>query len=125
MFHGMNFKAVLVTTAGFTVLAGCAAAPPPPPAPPRVGPTAHSIAPAVDAAPAPSAIYADRASACAGIGGKSVGNLKCQMSDGSVAQILSGADATRARATSIPVAPGTPRAWVLATTAITFEYDGY
>ena len=125
MFHGMNFKAVLVTTAGFTVLAGCAAAPPPPPAPPRVVVAKHTNSLAVDAAPAPSAIYADPASACAGIGGKYVGNLKCQMSDGSVAQILSGADATRARATSIPVAPGTPRAWVLATTAITFEYDGY
>ena len=75
MFHGMNFKAVLVTTAGFTVLAGCAAALPPPPAPPRVVAAKHTNSLAVDAAPAPSAIYADPASACAGIGGKYVGNL--------------------------------------------------
>jgi hypothetical protein len=64
------------------------------------------------------------ASACEGNGGKYVGDMKYEMSDGSIARILSGADAARAWATSVQVPPGTPRAWVLATTAITFEYNG-
>jgi hypothetical protein len=70
-------------------------------------------------------IYSDSEAACYGSGGKYIGDMKCQSADGSVTQILSGADAARARMTSIPVPARTPHSWVLATTAITFEYDGY
>jgi hypothetical protein len=37
----------------------------------------------------------------------------------------SGTDAARAKASTAPVAFGAPRSWALATTAITFEYNGY
>jgi len=70
-------------------------------------------------------IYTDPDVACSASGGKYLGEMKYQYADGSVAQILSSADAARARMTSIAVPPRTPHAWVLATTAITFEYDGY
>jgi hypothetical protein len=78
-------------------------------------PTREEEPPKVDFGPA---------HACEQSGGKYVGDMPCQMSDGSVQPILSGADAARARVTSLSVPPETPRAWALATTAITFEYNG-
>jgi hypothetical protein len=80
-----------------------------------------STTPVVTAPP----MYFDPASACAGGGGKFLGDMKCQMNDGSVAQVLSGTDAARSPMSSIPVAPGSPEAWALATTAINFEMSGF
>jgi hypothetical protein len=50
--------------------------------------------------------------------------MKCQMTDGSVAAILAGDDAARARASATPVEPRSPHSWALATTAIIFEANG-
>jgi hypothetical protein len=83
-----------------------------------------SVVRAADTAQAPAPMYSDPASACLGSGGKYLGDMKCQMADGSVAAILSGADATRARNSAAPVTPRSPHAWALATTAITFEFNG-
>lgn len=83
-----------------------------------------SVARATDTAQAAAPIYNDPTSACVGSGGKYLGDMKCQMADGSVAAILSGDDATRARNSAAPVTPGSPHAWALATTAITFEING-
>ena len=85
---------------------------------------ASSAAGAADAATAPTMAYGDPASACAGSGGKYLGDMKCQMADGSITSILFGADATRARSSASPVTPKSPHAWALATTAITFEFNG-
>jgi hypothetical protein len=82
------------------------------------------IAHAANAAQAPPPMYADPASACLGSGGKYLGDMKCHMADGSVAAILSGADATKARNSAVPVTPRSPYAWALATTAIMFEFNG-
>jgi hypothetical protein len=67
--------------------------------------------------------YGDPASACKNVGGKYLGDLKCQYADGSIATVLSGTDATIARITAIPETPISPRAWALATTAIIFEVN--
>jgi hypothetical protein len=77
-----------------------------------------------DAAQAPAPFQSDPASACLGSGGKYLGDMKCRMADGSIAAILSGADAITARNSAAPVTSGGPHAWALATTAITFEFNG-
>jgi Protein of unknown function (DUF1266) len=79
---------------------------------------------ATDTAQAPAPMHPDPASACLAGGGKYLGDMRCQMADGSFAQILSGADAIRASNSATPVAPRSPHAWALATTAITFEFNG-
>jgi Protein of unknown function (DUF1266) len=79
---------------------------------------------AAGAAQAPAPLQSDPTSACLGSGGKYLGDMKCQMADGSVAAILFGADAIRARNSAAPVTPRSPHAWALATTAITFEFNG-
>lgn len=63
--------------------------------------------------------------ACVSNGGTYLGDMKCQMRDGSIARILMGDDAIRAQASTNRVVPGSPHAWALATTAITFEFNGY
>lgn len=76
-------------------------------------------------AASPDAGYAsDPATACQGVGGRYIGKLRCQMPDGQVTVIYSGAEAARVHESSQPVRAGTPRAWVLAATALTFEVNG-
>jgi hypothetical protein len=82
-----------------------------------------SVAYAADTTPANG--YADPASACTARGGKYLGDLKCQHTDGSIAPILFGAEAQRAMMSSTPVTRKSPHACALATTAIIFEYNGH
>jgi Protein of unknown function (DUF1266) len=49
--------------------------------------------------------------------------MKCQFANGLILPVLSGADAQRAKLSSIHVAPKSPHAWALATTAIIFEFN--
>jgi hypothetical protein len=53
-----------------------------------------------------------------------LGDLKCQMPDGSIAQIHHGPVDANVRTSEIPVPPRSPQAWALATTAIMFELNG-
>jgi hypothetical protein len=77
-----------------------------------------------DGAPQGQTIHAtDVASACEGIGGTYLGDAKCRMPDGSLHQMLSGLDAGIARMSTKTIAPGTPQAWTLAVTALTFEVN--
>jgi hypothetical protein len=64
------------------------------------------------------------ATACRGSGGTYLGKMQCQLANGSVVPILAGAEAVRARASSIVVAPQSPHSWALATTAIIFQANG-
>jgi hypothetical protein len=82
-----------------------------------------SVAYAAD--PAPPTVFADPASACVAGGGKYLGDLKCQFANGTISPILSGVEAQRAMHSSTHVAPNTPRAWALGTTAIIFEFNRY
>jgi Protein of unknown function (DUF1266) len=75
------------------------------------------------AATTPATGFADPASACSSGGGKYLGDMKCQMPNGSIAPILVGAEAQSAMLSSIPVTPKSPHAWALATTAILFEFN--
>jgi hypothetical protein len=75
--------------------------------------------------PAKPSSYLYPVSACAGHVGTYLGDMKCQLSNGSVAQVLNDAEALKARVTAVPVAPRSPHSWALATSAITFGYDGY
>ncbi len=67
--------------------------------------------------------YSDSSSACLADGGKYLGDMRCQMADGSVELILVGAAAIRASTSATAVMPQTPHAWALATTAIMFEFN--
>jgi hypothetical protein len=67
--------------------------------------------------------YPDPASACSSGGGKYLGDMKCQMADGSVWPILSSVEKQRIMLSSIPVPPKSPHAWALATTAMIFEMN--
>jgi hypothetical protein len=79
---------------------------------------------AADTSPAPAGLHNDPASACLGVGGKYLGDMKCQMANGAIAPILVGGAAITAAASATPAKPGSPHAWALATTAITFEFNG-
>jgi Protein of unknown function (DUF1266) len=87
-----------------------------------------TVTPAVTAPPTTSSAtppngFPEPASACAAQGGKYLGDMKCQHSDGSIGTVLYGAAAQRAMLSSVHVAPQSPRAWALATTAIIFEFN--
>jgi hypothetical protein len=69
--------------------------------------------------------YPDPASACLAAGGKKLDDLKCRHADGSNAPNPIDAAAQRIMASGIPVAPKSPHAWALATTAILFEMNGH
>lgn len=73
----------------------------------------------------PPTAFADPASACVAGGGKYLGDLKCQFANGAITPILSGDEAQRAIQSSTHVAPNSPRAWALSTTAIIFEFNRY
>jgi hypothetical protein len=77
---------------------------------------------AVHVTQAPVPLQSEAASACLGFGGKYLGHMKCQNTDGEVAILQ--ADAIRQMNSAIPVKPRSPHAWALATTAITFEFNG-
>lgn len=62
--------------------------------------------------------------ACVARGGKYLGDMKCQMANGYIGIVLSGAEAAKSWESSRPVKPGSPNAWALATTAIIFEVNG-
>jgi hypothetical protein len=94
------------------LLTSCASAPPKPAPPPAAPPP-----------PSPPAASQTPGEFCAATqGGTYLGDMRCQLKDGTVVKLLSGSDAIRANATSIPVQ--TPdRAWALATTALIFEFN--
>ena len=82
-------------------------------------------------AAAPTQLSSNPAAACASAGGTYLGDMKCQMPNGSVAPIMGsvqpivpGTDVVIGPTPSIPVASGTPHAWALATTAILFQFNG-
>jgi hypothetical protein len=79
-----------------------------------------SLAYAAD--PTPPTGYTDPAAACSASSGKYLGDMKCQLANGSVVAILFGAEAQRAMLSSTPVQKS-PHAWALATTAIIFEFN--
>lgn len=80
------------------------------PAPPEPSPDSQSAAQTPD-------------QYCASQGGKYLGDMRCRLSNGVVAPMLGGAEAARAYASSVSVlAPN--QAWLLATTALTFAYNG-
>jgi hypothetical protein len=73
---------------------------------------------------APSMFHADPISACSSAGGTYVGDLKCHMPDGSVAQIRIAGAGPETELSEVLVPPKSPQAWALATTAIMFEFNG-
>jgi hypothetical protein len=62
-------------------------------------------------------------SACYRAGGTYLGDMKCQMPDGSILQIHHGPVDANIKRSEIPVPPKSPQAWALATTAIMFELN--
>jgi hypothetical protein len=76
------------------------------------------------AAPPSSIFHPDPASACSSVGGTYLGDLKCQMPDGSIAQIHTSMVGAETKISEIPVPPKSPQAWALTTTAIMFELNG-
>jgi hypothetical protein len=82
-----------------------------------------SVAYAADSAPATG--YPDPASACSSGGGKYLGDMKCQMPDGSVWPILSSVEKQRIMLSGTAVTPKSPQAWALATTAMIFEMNSH
>jgi hypothetical protein len=73
----------------------------------------------------PSIFQSDPDSACSSVGGAYVGDMKCQMPDGSISQLQYGQVDINMRNSEIPVSPKSPQAWALATTAIPYELSGY
>jgi hypothetical protein len=80
-------------------------------------------APVADRTP-PSIFQSSPESACSVAGGTYLGDMKCRMPDGSIAQIQSGAVDANAESSEIAARPRSPQAWALATTAIMFEANG-
>ena len=78
------------------------------------------------AAATPSSIFQPGPdSACSHVGGTYLGDLKCQMPDGSIgANSIYGPVDANIKTSEIPVSPRSPQAWALATTAIMFELNG-
>ncbi len=81
-------------------------------------------APAADGPQKPAMFYAEAASACNVIGGVYIGDTKCLMHDNSIQQVYLNDQSRREVDSRMPVPTGSPHAWALATTAITFEYNG-
>lgn len=77
----------------------------------------------LDKAPLPAADNGP-ASACSASGGKYLGDMRCQLANGSVVPVLAGDEAVAAMASVGAVAPGSPHSWALATTAIIFQANG-
>jgi hypothetical protein len=69
-------------------------------------------------------LFSGPEAACVGSGGTYLGDMTCRLPDGSVTQIHSMNAPVATMASSTLVQPGTPHAWALATTAITFEFNG-
>jgi hypothetical protein len=80
----------------------------------------NSIASVAD----PTPLNSNPAAACASAGGTYLEDLKCQMPNGEIVPILSGADAVIARNSSVQIVSNSPHAWALATTAILFQFNG-
>lgn len=64
------------------------------------------------------------ASACVAGGGKYLGDMKCQLANGTVVPVLAGAEAAREWTHARAVALRNPYSWALATTAIIFQANG-
>lgn len=72
-------------------------------------------------APPPSVIHIDPVSFCSRAGGTYLGDRKCQLSDGTIAQPYLEMVRPEIEMSAVPVPQNSPQAWALATTAILFE----
>jgi hypothetical protein len=115
-------SAFVLGLAPLAVLLSCSTGVTHPPVAQPAPPVVAAAPPAAALAP-PAVFHRDAGSACTSAGGTYLGELKCQMRDGSIQQIARGRVDPETQNSQVPAPPNSPHAWALATTAIMFEIN--